>query len=66
MDHVIEVSDVSKTFKIHHERHQSVKDRVLHPRSGRTELFQALDHISFTVDAGETVGILGHNGSGKS
>ena len=66
MDHVIEVSDVSKTFKIHHERHQSVKDRVLHPRSGRTELFQALDHISFTVDAGETVGILGHNGSGQS
>ncbi len=66
MDHVIEVTDVSKTFKIHHERHQSVKDRVLHPRSGQTELFQALNNISFTVDAGETVGILGHNGSGKS
>jgi ABC-2 type transport system ATP-binding protein len=66
MDHVIEVTEVSKTFKIHHERHQSVKDRVLHPRSGRTELFSALNNISFTVDAGETVGILGHNGSGKS
>jgi len=66
MTTVIEVKDVNKTFKIHHERNQSLKERILHPRSGRVEIFQALKDISFTVDAGETVGILGHNGSGKS
>ena len=63
---VIEVENVSKQFKIHHERHQSLKERVLHPRSGSTEVFHALKGINFKVSDGETVGILGHNGSGKS
>jgi ABC-2 type transport system ATP-binding protein len=63
---VIDVKDVSKSFKIHHERHQSLKERLLHPRSGSTEDFQALRDVSFTVGQGETVGIVGHNGSGKS
>jgi ABC-2 type transport system ATP-binding protein len=63
---VIDVKDVSKSFKIHHERHQSLKERLLHPRSGSTEDFQALRDVSFSVGQGETVGIVGHNGSGKS
>lgn len=66
MVNVIEVEDVSKQFKIHHERHQSLKERILHPRSGSTEVFRALSHVNFTVSDGETVGILGRNGSGKS
>ncbi len=66
MTTVIDVANVNKTFKLHYERNQSLKERLLHPRSGRTEIFQALQDISFTVDAGETVGIVGHNGSGKS
>ena len=66
MTTVIDVVGVNKTFKIHHERNQSLKERLLHPRSGRTEIFQALQDITFHVDDGETVGIVGHNGSGKS
>ena len=66
MSTVIHVQDVSKTFKIHHERHQSLKERLLHPRSGSTEVFDALRDINFTVDTNETVGLVGHNGSGKS
>jgi ABC-2 type transport system ATP-binding protein len=63
---VIDVQGVSKQFKIHHERHQSLKERLLHPRSGSTEVFHALKGINFTVGQGETVGIVGQNGSGKS
>ncbi|MCU1363149.1 MAG: hypothetical protein JWM55_977 [Acidimicrobiaceae bacterium] len=63
---VIDVQDISKSFKIHHERNQSLKERLLHPRTGSTEVFHALNNISFTVGQGETVGIVGHNGSGKS
>jgi ABC-2 type transport system ATP-binding protein len=63
---VIDVQGVSKQFQIHHERHQSLKERLLHPRSGSTEVFHALKGINFTVGQGETVGIVGQNGSGKS
>jgi ABC-2 type transport system ATP-binding protein len=66
MTNVIDVQGVSKQFKIHHERHQSLKERLLHPRSGSTEVFNALSNINFTVGQGETVGIVGRNGSGKS
>lgn len=66
MTTVIDVEGVSKKFKIHHERHQSLKERLLHPKSGSTEVFDALQDISFTVGEGETLGIVGHNGSGKS
>lgn len=66
MTTVIDVEGVSKKFKIHHERNQSLKERLLHPRSGTTEVFDALIDINFRVSTNETVGILGHNGSGKS
>ncbi len=66
MSEVIAVDGVSKRFKIHHERHNSLKERILHPGAGSTELFEALRDVSFSVGEGETVGILGHNGSGKS
>ena len=65
-DAAIVVDDVSKRFRLYHERNQSLKAAVM--RKGRakyTEL-QALDHVSFEVPKGRTFGIIGHNGSGKS
>lgn len=65
-DAAIVVDDVSKRFRLYHERNQSLKAAVM--RRGRakyTEL-QALDHVSFEVPKGKTFGIIGHNGSGKS
>jgi ABC-2 type transport system ATP-binding protein len=66
MTTVIEVNNVSKDFKIHHERHKSLKERLLHPRTGSTELFSALVDINFKISDNESVGIVGQNGSGKS
>ena len=57
MSTVINVEGISKNFKIHHGRHQSLKERMLHPKSGSTEIFSALSDISFRVDTNETVGL---------
>lgn len=66
MGAAIEIEDVSKRFRLYHEKPHSLKERVI--RAGRLpyEEFWALQDVSLTVKEGETVGLLGHNGSGKS
>ncbi|WP_166983903.1 ABC transporter ATP-binding protein [Paramicrobacterium fandaimingii] len=61
------VENVRKTFLIRHSH--SMKEAVIGKIRGRkvgSSPFQALDEVSFTIDEGESVAILGHNGSGKS
>src|SRR3989344_8225973 len=63
----IRVEGVSKTFKLPHERHSSLKSRFINFRGKRTyELQKALEDISLEVKSGEFLGIVGRNGSGKS
>jgi ABC-2 type transport system ATP-binding protein len=62
----IEVRDVSKRFRLYHERYSSLKERAMHFGRIPFEDFWAARDISFEVAEGTTVGILGHNGSGKS
>ena len=60
------VDNVTKTFRIHHERASSLKQYIAAGGRNRYEEFVALRNVSFSVDQGEAVGIIGHNGSGKS
>jgi ABC-2 type transport system ATP-binding protein len=62
----IEIDDISKHFRLYHEKYTSLKERVIHLNKIPFEEFWALQHISFDVNWGETVGLVGHNGSGKS
>jgi ABC-2 type transport system ATP-binding protein len=62
----VEVDDVSKRFRLYHEKYYSLKERVLHLGNNSYEDFWALKDVGFEVAEGETVGILGRNGSGKS
>jgi ABC-2 type transport system ATP-binding protein len=62
----IEVSNVTKTFRLATEPAHSIKERVLRGRRQKYRTFTALDDVSLDVEDGSTVGILGHNGSGKS
>ncbi len=66
MPAAIEIDDVSKHFRLYHEKYTSLKERVIHLNKIPYEEFWALRNISFDVNWGETVGLVGHNGSGKS
>jgi ABC-2 type transport system ATP-binding protein len=62
----IAVRDVSKRFRIYHERPTSLKERLLRFRGSRAEEFWALRDVAFDVDEGQTLGLVGVNGSGKT
>jgi ABC-2 type transport system ATP-binding protein len=62
----IQVSSVSKNFRLYHERNRYIKATLLRGRRARYEEFWALKDVSFEVQEGSTFGIIGSNGSGKS
>jgi len=71
MDHtekIIEVNDVSMRFRMVNDRVSGLKEYVVQLLSGKIQYneFEALKHVSFHVNKGEVVGLVGHNGAGKS
>lgn len=61
---MLEVENVCKEFKLYSRPWHRLKEIVLRRSFHRRH--RALDHISFSVAQGETLGILGRNGAGKS
>jgi lipopolysaccharide transport system ATP-binding protein len=60
---------VSKRFILHHERPRSFQEwaiQTIQRRANMREPFWALRDVSFTVELGEMLGIIGENGAGKS
>ncbi|MEM1333368.1 MAG: ABC transporter ATP-binding protein [Actinomycetota bacterium] len=62
----LRVTDLRKTFRIHRERANSLKQLLVGGGRNRYEEFVAVDGVSFDVPTGQALGIIGHNGSGKS
>ena len=64
----IEFERVTKQFTLIH-RERSVKSAIMKLliwQPARKEVFTALDDISFEIPNGQTVGVIGKNGQGKS
>ncbi len=66
----VEFKDVSKTYPMYTHVLGGIKNMIFNfphsLRALRKERFTALEHVSFTIEKGEAVGIIGSNGAGKS
>ena len=62
----VRVDHVTKSFRLYHERNQSLKSAIMRGRTSVHEDFLALKDVSFDVPSGSTFGLIGSNGSGKS
>lgn len=63
---VIVFEDVSKTFQIKHARSFKQAFIAAIKRKDLSTDFHAVDHVGFEVAEGESVALMGRNGSGKS
>ena len=65
MDTVIEIKNISKIYNLYNKPSDRLKEALFSRKSRHTE-FAALNDVSFNVNKGEILGIIGKNGSGKS
>lgn len=68
MEKMIEVKDVTMCFQMMDNRATSIKEYIIRflKREVHHSQFEALKNVSFHVERGEVVGLIGRNGAGKS
>lgn len=62
----IDVNNITKSFKVFLDKGSQLKERLLFRKRSRYEERKVLRGISFQVRKGEAIGLIGHNGCGKS
>lgn len=65
-ENAIEVHDITKKFKVYLDKGRTLKELLLFSRRRKYEEREVLKGINFSVSKGEAVGLIGHNGCGKS
>ncbi len=65
---MIEVKNVTMRFRMSDEPINSLKEIFTHAARGKLKFneFLALDDVSFVLEKGKTLGLIGRNGAGKS
>ena len=65
-ENAIEVHNITKKFKVYLDKGHTLKERTLFSKRRKFENREVLKGISFEVKKGEAIGLIGHNGCGKS
>nr|WP_294667124.1 ABC transporter ATP-binding protein [uncultured Blautia sp.] len=65
-ENAIEVKNVKKAFRIYKDKGNSLKERIIFRDRNNYDVRTVLRGISFSIKKGEAVGLIGHNGCGKS
>ena len=63
---VLSVDHLTKSFRIHQQKTNSLKQLIAARGRNKFEEFIAVDDVTFDVREGEVFGVIGQNGSGKS
>lgn len=70
MSTVIEFSNVTKRYPLYHHIGSGIKELLFNPRRALSLLmgrsYLAIEDISFSIQKGESVALIGRNGAGKS
>ncbi|MEG0035005.1 MAG: ABC transporter ATP-binding protein, partial [Bacilli bacterium] len=64
LENAIEVTHMSKTFKRVFDKPNTLKERLVFWNKSKPELFHVLNDINIDIKKGETVALIGTNGSG--
>ena len=62
----IKVENVTKHFKLYYDKPNTLKERIVNFGRNKTVKRTVLEDINITIKKGETVALVGNNGSGKS
>ncbi|MGG2198122.1 MULTISPECIES: ABC transporter ATP-binding protein [Paenibacillus] len=62
----ISVENITKVYKLYEKQNDRFKESLNPFRKKYHKEFYALDKVSFSINKGEIIGIIGKNGSGKS
>lgn len=70
MESVISFNNVTKMYPLYHHIGSGIKELLFHPKRAlslfKGRQYLAIEDISFTVNKGEAVALIGRNGAGKS
>lgn len=65
-EYAIDVRNITKKFRVYLDKGSQLKERILFRKRRRFEEREVLRGISFQARRGEAIGLIGHNGCGKS